>query len=99
MSLFHEDETKYSAASKKILTPLAERVRPRLLAEFVGQEQILSEGKALRAQITSGQMVSMIFWGPPGSGKTTLARIIAKETRSKLLRSAPWMPVWARYEK
>jgi putative ATPase len=85
MSLFHEDEEKYSPSGKKVMIPLAERVRPRTLADFVGQEHLLSEGKALRSQIVSGQMVSMIFWGPPGSGKTTLARIIAKETRSKFV--------------
>ena len=85
MSLFHEDEKKTSPTDKKTRAPLAERVRPRLLSEFVGQEHLLREGKALRAQILSGQMVSMIFWGPPGSGKTTLARIIAKETKSKFV--------------
>lgn len=85
MSLFHEDEEKYSPAVKKIQAPLAERARPRRLNEFVGQEHLLSEGKALCTQILSGQMVSMIFWGPPGSGKTTLARIIAKETKSKFV--------------
>lgn len=85
MSLFHEEEEKYSSPVKKVMVPLAERVRPRSLADFVGQEHLLGEGKALRAQIVSGQMVSMIFWGPPGSGKTTLARIIAKETRSKFV--------------
>ncbi|KAB2879498.1 replication-associated recombination protein A [bacterium] len=85
MSLFHENEESYSPAEKKPRAPLAERVRPRRLMEFVGQKHLLSEGKALRAQIVSGQMVSMIFWGPPGSGKTTLARIIAKETKSKFV--------------
>ncbi len=85
MSLFHEEEEKYTTSGKRSLPPLAERVRPKRLSEFVGQEHILGEGKALRAQIGSGQMVSLIFWGPPGSGKTTLARIIAKETRSKFV--------------
>jgi len=60
-------------------------VRPKTLSDFVGQEHILGIGKALRTQIETGQIVSMIFWGPPGSGKTTLARLIAKETRSKFV--------------
>ncbi|MBX7150940.1 replication-associated recombination protein A [bacterium] len=82
MNLF-EEETRHTPSRTKI--PLAERVRPQKLSEFVGQEHLLGEGKALRAQIVSGQLVSMIFWGPPGSGKTTLARIIAKETKSKFV--------------
>lgn len=82
MNLFEEEAQRGPSRSK---IPLAERVRPQKLADFVGQEHLLAEGKALRAQITSGQLVSMIFWGPPGSGKTTLARIIAKETKSKFV--------------
>jgi putative ATPase len=60
--------------------PLAERVRPQRLNEFVGQEHLLGEGKPLRVLIESDKLPSMIFWGPPGSGKTTLARIVAKHT-------------------
>jgi putative ATPase len=62
--------------------PLAERVRPQSLAEFVGQEHLLGEGKSLRVLIESDQLPSMVFWGPPGCGKTTLARIIAKHTKA-----------------
>ncbi len=62
--------------------PLAERVRPRRLEEFVGQEHLLDEGKPLRVLIESDQIPSLIFWGPPGSGKTTLARLIALQSRS-----------------
>ena len=62
--------------------PLAERVRPKTLNEFVGQEHLLGEGKPLRVLIESDQLPSMIFWGPPGSGKTTLARIVARHTRA-----------------
>lgn len=62
--------------------PLAERVRPKTLNEFVGQEHLLGEGKPLRVLMETDQLPSMIFWGPPGSGKTTLARIIATHTRA-----------------
>ena len=60
--------------------PLAARMRPRSLEEFVGQEQLLGPGKALGELIRRGEVGSMIFWGPPGSGKTTLAYLIAKYT-------------------
>jgi len=65
--------------------PLADRMRPRTLGEFVGQEHLLGEGKVLRLAIESDQLPSMILWGPPGSGKTTLAMIIASTTGAQFL--------------
>ncbi|MDZ7330553.1 MAG: replication-associated recombination protein A [candidate division KSB1 bacterium] len=63
--------------------PLAERMRPRSLDEFVGQQHLVGPGKMLRQAIEQDKLISMIFWGPPGVGKTTLARIIAQETKSE----------------
>ena len=65
--------------------PLASRMRPRNLTEFVGQEHLIGKDKLLRKMIESDHISSMIFWGPPGVGKTTLARIIAHETKSKFI--------------
>ncbi|WP_305046252.1 replication-associated recombination protein A [Geoalkalibacter sp.] len=65
--------------------PLAERLRPRSLAEVVGQQHLLGEGKLLRRLIESDQITSIIFWGPPGTGKTTLAQVIAHSTRSRFV--------------
>jgi putative ATPase len=66
--------------------PLADRMRPEVLADFLGQEEIVGEGKLLRMSIENDQLPSMIFWGPPGSGKTTLARIIANKTGSAFIQ-------------
>ena len=65
--------------------PLASRMRPKNLEEFVGQKHLLERGKLLRNLIENDKISSMIFWGPPGVGKTTLARIIAHHTNSKFV--------------
>src|SRR5882724_9285461 len=65
--------------------PLAERMRPRTLDEFIGQQNLLGPGKPLRVQIESDNLGSMLFWGPPGCGKTTLARLIARLTKSEFI--------------
>jgi putative ATPase len=65
--------------------PLADRMRPQTLDDFIGQEELLGPGKPLRTQIEHDELGSMLLWGPPGCGKTTLARIIAKRTRSEFV--------------
>ncbi len=77
--------TRYSSHEAATNAPLAERMRPRSLAEFVGQEHLLGDGRLLRKMIESDQLSSLIFWGPPGSGKTTLARVIANATKSHFI--------------
>jgi putative ATPase len=67
------------------LRPLADRMRPRTLSEFVGQRHILGPGKPLSASIEAGQLHSLILWGPPGTGKTTLARLIAQASNAHFI--------------
>ena len=71
--------------SRKTPSPLADRMRPRTFEEVVGQEHLVGFGKPLRIQIENDQLTSFIFWGPPGSGKTTLAQVIARMTSSDFL--------------
>jgi len=71
--------------TNKPIGPLASRLRPRDLDEFVGQEHLLGEGKVIRQMIDRDMVSSMIFWGPPGVGKTTLARIIAGRTKAEFV--------------
>jgi len=68
------------------LRPLADRMRPRTLDEFVGQEQVLGAGKPLRQALEKGQLHSLILWGPPGTGKTTLARLIARRADAEFMQ-------------
>jgi putative ATPase len=81
MDLF-EYQAQQSGADER---PLAERLRPRSLADFYGQTKVVGDGTLLRQAIASDRIFSMILWGPPGCGKTTLARIIARETKTHFL--------------
>ena len=81
MSLF--DENRKRQLSQR--APLADRMRPRTLSELVGQEHLVGEGTLLRKAIEQDRISSLILWGPPGSGKTTLARIIANTTRARFV--------------
>ncbi len=65
-----------------MLAPLAERLRPKSLDEYIGQKHLVGDGSILRRMIDSGNVSSFILWGPPGVGKTTIARIIANTTKS-----------------
>jgi len=80
--LFYQKETD----EVKKQSPLADRIRPETLDEFVGQEDVVGEGRILRKMIKEDKLISLILWGPPGSGKTTLARIIARLTKSHFVQ-------------
>src|SRR2546430_16233805 len=86
-SLFPADSADPELASPHAVpsAPLAERMRPRTFDEFVGQEELLAPGKPLRESIERDVLQSIILWGPPGTGKTTLARIIADTTKARFV--------------
>src|SRR6266550_31899 len=81
-SLFPEEEVP---AANRAKAPLAERMRPRTFDEFVGQQDLLAPGKPLREAIERDLLQSIILWGPPGTGKTTLARIVADTTKARFV--------------
>ncbi len=83
MSLF--DASPLDSAANDAGRPLAERLRPERLEDFVGQQHILGPGKPLRVQIERDHLQSLILWGPPGVGKTTLARLVARMTRAEFI--------------
>src|SRR5579859_5950689 len=83
MSLFNANPPVEGANARR---PLADRLRPETLEEYVGQVHLLGPGKSLRKQIERDELGSMILWGPPGSGKTTLATIVARKTKSDFVR-------------
>src|SRR3984893_7793357 len=82
MSLFDSAPISHTGDEKR---PLAERMRPERLEDFAGQQHILGPGKPLRMQIERDELQSMILWGPPGTGKTTLARLVARMTRCEFV--------------
>lgn len=83
--LWEQPSPPPKASGTSAHAPLAERMRPRNLNEFIGQEHLLGEGRILRTMIANDNLSSLIFWGPPGCGKTTLAHIIAAETRMRFV--------------
>ncbi|HSZ02310.1 MAG TPA: replication-associated recombination protein A [Terriglobales bacterium] len=83
MSLFQTIPSGDSSGDRT--RPLADRMRPRTLDEFVGQEHLVAPGKPLRTQLERDDIGSLIFWGPPGTGKTTLAKIIARMTKAEFI--------------
>lgn len=87
-SLFGADETPATSQTNSIkpAEPLASRMRPRTLDEIVGQEHLVGPGRLLRRTIESDKLTSIILWGPPGSGKTTLAEVIAHSTHARFVR-------------
>ena len=85
MSLFDMGSSGWKREGLHASDPLASRLRPETLEEFVGQKHLVGKGKVLRRLIDQDSICSMIFWGPPGVGKTTLARIIARRTRAEFI--------------
>ena len=82
MDFFEEEQPQQSRAS---VAPLADRMRPRSFDEFVGQQKIVGKGAPLRKAIEEDRVPSIIFWGPPGTGKTTLATLIAAHTKGQFV--------------
>src|SRR5450631_3028137 len=85
MSLFNQIPDEGTLKRGARTAPLAERMRPRTLEDYVGQEHLLGPGKPLRVETERDDGGSMILWGPPGVGKTTLAKIIAETTQASFI--------------
>ena len=81
--LFDDDEPRTVALD--LAAPLAERMRPRSFDEIVGQDDVLGQGRPLREAIERDRLQSIILWGPPGTGKTTIARLVAERTRARFV--------------
>ena len=81
-SLFRD----FNSSKEELIAPLADRMRPESIDEVLGQEHILGKGKILRTYLERGDVPSIVFWGPPGSGKTTIAYLIAKHTNYLFLK-------------
>jgi putative ATPase len=82
---FFSGEEPHKRADTALIRPLADRMRPRTFDELFGQEKIVGPGSALRKAIESGHVTSLVFWGPPGTGKTTLAELIARSTQGQFV--------------
>lgn len=85
-NLFSTEPDEQVVANHMLAAPLAAKMRPQILDDYVGQQHILATDSPLRQAITQGHCHSLIFWGPPGSGKTTLAEIIANHAKAKVIR-------------
>ena len=85
MSLFDNTPPEPSGSRADARRPLADRMRPERLEDYIGQDHILGPGKPLRRQIERDELTSIILWGPPGVGKTTLARLIARVTKCEFI--------------
>ena len=82
MNLFENNKKNITKSS----SPLSNRMRPVVFEEYIGQNHIMSEDSIFRISIEKDMIPSMIFWGPPGSGKTTLARLISQKTQSRFIQ-------------
>src|SRR5215470_1181811 len=84
LDLFPSERAETELRADPRSAPLAERMRPRALDEVVGQPALLAPGSGLRALVEAGRLPSMILWGPPGTGKTTIARLVAEAAGARL---------------